>query len=508
MTEEPLPAESDAGVATSPTPEAEAEGDKKDARIQQTVDIREVGPCKKHIKVTVDRASINELMDVKFKDIVKDGQVAGFRPGKAPRRLVVKRFHKQVAEEVKGQLLVASLEQLADEHDIAPLAPPDINPSKLELPLDGPFIYEFEVEVRPEFDLPEYKGLKLKRPVHTFSAEEYAAEERRLLAEDGQVVPKDGPAELGDIVIADITPLDDQGQPLGETREVQLTVEKVLAFRDGMAPNFGEQLAGVKAGETRTIDMVLSSQLANAALRGKKVQLRLNVKDVKSVRMPELDEEYLSKFGVKTPEQLRELIRAVMERRLEYQQQQAARQQVTEYIASKANWQLPEDLLIRQARRALSRRVMEMRSNGISEDEIRRRVRVLEQDILRATEMSLREHFVLQKIAEAEKIEVNEEDLDDEIERIAAQSDESPRRVRARLEKEDMMDALAAEMIERKTLELILQSAEFEDVAIGADSRPDVGMVEQAAYSGEMRDLAAEAGATAAPAEGEAAAQQ
>src|SRR5262245_20888690 len=103
MADEPLPPESseETSVATSGTPEGE--GDKKESRIQQTVDIREVGPCKKHIKVTVDRASINELMDVKFKDLVKDGQVAGFRPGKAPRKLVVKRFHKQVAEEVKGQ---------------------------------------------------------------------------------------------------------------------------------------------------------------------------------------------------------------------------------------------------------------------------------------------------------------------------------------------------------------------------------------------------------------------
>src|SRR5215207_4123095 len=159
MTEEPRPSDSEAEpVATAGATEGatEGEGDKKEARIQQTVDIREVGPCKKHIKVTVDRASINELMDVKFKDLVKDGLVAGFRPGKAPRRLVVKRYHKQVADEVKGQLLVASLEQLADDHDIAPLAPPNINPNKLELPLDGPFIYEFEVEVRPEFDLPEY----------------------------------------------------------------------------------------------------------------------------------------------------------------------------------------------------------------------------------------------------------------------------------------------------------------------------------------------------------------
>ena len=91
---------------------------------------------------------------------------------------------------------------------------------------------------------------------------------------------------------------------------------------------------------------------------------------------------------------------------------------------------------------------------------------MLEQDILRTTELSLKEHFVLQKIAETEKIDVDEEDIDDEIERIAEQNDESPRRVRARLEKEDSIESLAAELVERKALDLILDTAEYEDVPL------------------------------------------
>ncbi len=485
------------GASATATEEKPEEGAKK---LKQTVEMRDIGPCKKHIKVIVDRVNVDELMDIKFKELVRGGVVAGFRPGKAPRKIIVRRFHKEVAQEVKNQLLVASLEQLAEDEDIAPLSPPNINPDKIEIPQEGPFIYEFDVEVRPEFDLPEYKGLKIRRPVHTFTDEEYQQEERRLLSADGQIVPKpEGNAQVGDVLVADVVTRDGDKE-VGSKREMQFHIEKQIAFKDCMAPRFAEQVQGANAGEQRTVDVVMSAQVADPALRGKTLHMQLDIKEVKAVRLPELNEEYLNRFGVQNVEQLRELLKVVLERRLEYQQNRSAREQILQHIAASAKWDLPEDLLIRQARRAIARRIMEMRSEGISEDEIKRRIRLMEQDILRTTELGLKEHFVLQKIAEVEKIEVSDEDLDDEIERIAAQNDESPRKVRARLEKEEMLEALAAEMIERKTVELILQSAEYEDVPIGEQAEPNVGVVEEQAVSGEMRDLAAEA-AQSAPTE-------
>ncbi|HEX5271747.1 MAG TPA: hypothetical protein VFW33_14715, partial [Gemmataceae bacterium] len=124
-----------------------------------------------------------------------------------------------------------------------------------------------------------------------------------------------------------------------------------------------------------------------------------------------------------------------------------------------------------------------------SEEEIRSRQRVLEQDVLRTTELSLKEHFVLQKIAEVEKIDVDEADIDDEIERMAEQNDESPRRVRARLEKEDLLEALAAEIIERKALDLILDSAEYEDTPLDQEAGTPATTVEVQTVPGEMQDL-------------------
>src|SRR3954469_18500587 len=198
--DETKPAEGAEGAAAE---EGKAENDGK---LKQTVEITDVGPCKKHVKITVERDAIDERFEEKFDELLKDGTAAvpGFRPGKAPRKYIVRKFRSSVTEDVRREVLMASLQQLAEDSNISPLAPPELAPEDLVLPEEGPFIYEFDVEVRPEFDLPDYKGLKLKRPVRTFSDADVEKEEKRILARYGRVIPKEGGAvELGDYIITD-----------------------------------------------------------------------------------------------------------------------------------------------------------------------------------------------------------------------------------------------------------------------------------------------------------------
>jgi trigger factor len=472
--------------------EAAGEGEeKKPEKLVQTVDMQDIGPCKKHVKVTVERAGIDKRLNEKFSELVKDSSVPGFRRGKAPRRVIERQFHKQVGDQVRTEVLMASLEQLGEENDIAPLTPPDLHPETIEIPKEGPLIYEFDVEVRPQFDLPNYKGLQLKRPIRTFNENDIDREVKRVLDPYGQLVPKDGAAELDDYVIADLT-VRDGARLVGTSKEVTIRVEPRLAFRDGMADRFGEQLRGASAGQARQIDITLSDRAADPALRGKTVQGTVEVKDVKRMRLPELTHEFLHNFGVHSEAQFRERVVRMLEMRLEYQQRQAARQQVLDQIAAASTWELPQDLLQRQARRAMGRRLMEMREAGMSDEEIRGQQRLLQQDVLRSTAQALKEHFVLQKIAEHEKIEVNEDEIDAAIEALAARSNESPRRVRARLEKDELLEPLAIEIIERKVLDLILENATFEDVPVGHPAEGTVATLEHQAVPGEMHDPTAE----------------
>jgi trigger factor len=481
--------------ASAPAGESAGEGTKEKEKLHQQVYIMDVGPCRKHIKVTVDRADVDKLLDAKYKELIGESWVPGFRPGKAPKQIVQRRFKKDVQEQVKSQVLLASLEQLADENDVAPLAPPNINPDKLLIPDEGPFVYEFEVEVRPQFELPNYKGLRLRRPTKTFTDADVDKEMKRILGNFGQLIPKDEPAEIGDYLIADMTTR--QGDRIiGTAKEITLRIDDTVTFRDAVANKFGAQTAGAKAGETRTVDITMTDAVADESLRGQTVQAALEVKDVKQLRLPELSEEFLQEqLGVKTEDQLRERVRLMLERRLEYTQRQSARGQVLEQIAAASTWDLPHDLLMRQARRALGRRMLEMREAGMSDEEIQSRQRLLERDVLDSTATALKEHFVLQKIAEVEKIEVEDDEIAAEIEAIADQTGDSPRRVRAQFEREDMIETLAAQLIERKALNLVLETAEYEDVPMGQEA--GLSASEAQAVPGEMKDP------TAAPPEEE-----
>jgi trigger factor len=464
----------------------ESGGEEKKEKLQQNVLIQDVGPCRKHIKVTVDRSNVDKLLAEKYKELVGDSWIPGFRKGKAPRKVVVRRFKKEVEDQIKGQLLLASLEQLAEENDVAPLAPPNINPDKLHIPEQGPFVYEFEVEVRPQFDLPDYKGLKLRRPVRTFSDDDVEQETKRVLGQFGQLVPKDGTADKGDYIIADMTTKHGE-RVVGTSKEVTFRIDDTVTFKDGVANKFGEETVGAKASDTRTVSIRMTDAVADESLKGQTVQAVLEVKDVKRMRLPELTEDFLKEqLGVRSEDQLRERVRLVLERRLEYAQRQSAREQVIAQIAAASTWDLPHDLLVRQSRRALGRRMLEMREAGMSDDEIKARQRLLERDVVNSTALALKEHFVLQKIAEVEKIELDDSEIEAEIEAIADQSGESARRVRAQFEREDMIETLAAQLIERKALNLILENASYEEYPMGQEA--GLSSVEAQAVPGEVKD--------------------
>ena len=491
------PVENSAGTAEETKPAIAAEsqtgdaekqdagGDEKPEKLTQQVVVTEVGPCRKHIKVSVERDAIDKRVNAKYKELMGDSWVPGFRPGKAPRQIVVRKFKKEVYDQIKGQVLLDSLEQLAEENDIAPISPPNLNPNRIEIPDSGPFTYEFEVEVRPQFDLPDYKGLKLKRPITTFSDADVQQEEQRVLSRYGQLVPKSGAAAKGDYVIVDMA-TNYEGKQIGSAKELTLRVDDTLAFRDSVASKFGEQTIGAKAGDTRVVDITMTDGVAVEALRGKTVKATLEIKDVKSLRLPELTHEFLHEFDLHTPEQFHEFVRTLLDRKLEYTQRQSAREQVLQQIAAASSWELPNDMLMRQAKKAMSRRIMEMREAGMSEDEIRARHRLLERDVLQSTTLALKEHFVLQKIAEVEKIEIDDDEVDAEIERMAAQTGESPRKVRAQMEREDLIETLATQLIERKALDLILGSAEYTDVPL--EPEKSMAASEAQAVEGEMKD--------------------
>ena len=437
-------------------------GEAEVVRLNQQVTVDVTDACTRHITVRVSHEDVERYLDADYAELVKTAMVPGFRPGHAPRRLVERRFRSDVADRVKMNLIMDCLSQMYEEQSLAAISEPDFNPEKIELPEEGDFVFEFDLEVRPEFEVPNWKGLKIDRPMREISEADVTTSLQNALARSAKLETKDGEIESGDFVEVSLA-FSHQGRTLSEAENEIIRVRPVLTFRDGKIENFGELLIGKVAGDSVTSFAQLSEDAPNYMLRGQKIDAKIAVREVKRLVLPELTPEFLHQIGFESEEELRGAIRQRLERQTEYHQQQSARRQITEQLAIGAEWELPPMLLRRQTERELARYVMELQRSGFSDEQILTYENYLRQNQRQETARSLREHFIFEKIAEDEKIEDLPEDYDQEIMLIAAQSEETPRRVRARLEKTGRMDVLRNQIIERKVVEKILAEATFTD---------------------------------------------
>lgn len=464
-------------VSVDPTTSVNTPTDPQTYKLSLEVKVDKTGPCKRHVSVKVPRKDLDFYHEAAIKDLLKNAAVPGFRAGHVPKQLIEKRFKKDVTDHVRQQILVDSLEQLAAEHELDAINEPDLKVADLILPDSGDFEYEFNVEVRPEFDLPNYRGLTIKRPVRTFDQADVDKYLKRLLTSYAPLTTVDRPAESGDTVVVDIT-INAGDEMLGRYTDRNVTLKPILALADAELPKFDELMKGAVPGDKRKGQATVSLEAANVEMRGEKVDIEFDVQNVMARNPVAIDEELLSAFSCDNEEDLREQVKETLERQLKYSQRQSARTQVLEKITESADWELPESLVRRQVENAMRRELLEMEQAGYPAEEIRARENALRQNAISTTRKALKEHFVLDRIATDEKLEVTPDDMEREIYLMAMQQGESARRVRARLEKQGLMENLAAQILERKAIDIVLDSAKYEDEPMSDNSDADVAQKE------------------------------
>ncbi|MDP7018134.1 MAG: trigger factor, partial [Pirellulaceae bacterium] len=432
--------------------------------------------CERHVTVTIPRADIDRYVGEAVDELRPKAEVPGFRPGRAPRKLVESRFQEQVAEQVKGSLLMDSMTQVSDDCDFSAISEPDFDFDAIELPAEGEMTFEFNIEVRPEFDLPEWENLDIEQPVHEYTDEEVDGRLDSLLGRYGQHASTEEPAAEDDQLKLNVTFRRD-GEVISTLEEESVRLMPKLSFANAQMDNFGELLTGAKVGDTFTASLTISDEAENESLRGQEVDADFEVLNVLRLEKPEVNEEFLNKIGgFEHADQLRTAVRAEMERQFTYHQNQKLRQQVTEQLTADANWDLPPDLLKRQASRELERAVLELQSSGFSQEVIRAHANQLRQNAADNTKRALQEHFILERIAEENDIEADPEDFEREVMMIALQRNESPRRVRARMEKQGQMDTLRNQILERKVVDLIASKANITETEFEPEVEDTAGV--------------------------------
>lgn len=443
-----------------------AVADETEQEFQYTVKVEDAGPATKKVTVEIPPQRIAEKLAEQFKDIRKQAAIPGFRPGHAPQKLVEKRFNADVREQVRRTLVSESYEQAIEKHSLQVIGEPDFDdPDKIQLPEgDAPLSYSFQVEVQPDIKLPELKGLKVKKPRIDVTGENVQQAMNNLLEQQGTLVPvEDRGVQAKDYLTADVHAKVD-GKEVTHQHDAQL-VARPGRIAGIQVDDLDKQIEGLKPGETRTIKAKASDTHANEELRGKEVDIEIALKDIKRLELAELSEEFLSNLGFKTEQELRDALRKQMEERLNYDIQQAMREQVNKYLLDSVQIELPSKLSDRQTDRIVSRRTVDLMMRGMPREQVEANIEQLRGGAKDEAARELKLFFILQKVASEQNVDVSEAELNGRIAMLASQRGRRPEKVKQEMAKDGSLANLYIQMREQKAIDKVLESAEIEEVA-------------------------------------------
>jgi len=466
-------AEAAEGAADKPTDAAaeahEAAEGQEPQLPEYQVEVTDVGTLRKKVTVTVPAEKIEAKRDELYGELRDTAQVPGFRVGHAPRRLIEKRFGKEVGQDVRNTLVGEALGTAIEKADLNALGQPDLDLESIELPASGDLSFSFEVEVAPEFELPELTGIRLTK--RTLEVTDERVDEALDQWRRGQArfEPTDEPAEEGDVVTADATI---SGEGVEDVHRSGLTLRVAPGQIEGLPlVELGETLAGTKAEGTAELTVTAPQAHPNEDWRGKVLTVRIHVSEVRRRVLPDLDDAFAAQYGLDNAAQLREEMRRNLEARVHSEQQQDLRDQLEQYLLENVELEVPEQAAGRQTDRVLRRRYVDLLRRGVPREQIDEYLTELQ---AAASEQAVRElklSFILGKICQEKEIDVADEEINAAIAQMARLQDRRPERLRQELDQDGSLEMLAQNLREQKALDELLKTAEISEVDAAAEAQ-------------------------------------
>ncbi|MBL4698939.1 MAG: trigger factor [Phycisphaerales bacterium] len=435
--------------------------------ISNTVKIEDVGPCRKRITIDIPAEVVDSQIESALASVSHEANIPGFRKGHAPRRLVEKKFGAYLKEETKSRLISSAYQEAISENDLKVLSQPPAEAMEgIEIETGKPVHFEVEVEVMPEFELPELKGIKVFKPDSTLPDGMVAEEINKIAINEGSLDEREDSAK-GDYLTGNAVMTDAEG-----TEHYNIEGAVVQIPQDGkegmilgvIVPDFSKQVGTPKDGDKLTIKLTGPENHEVEALRGKDLTIAYEVVKVYRI-VPAVMSDLVAKYGFNDEEQLNEMVSAQLTQRAEVQQQAVMRQQITKFLADEISFELPEGLTAQQAARNLERRRMEMMYRGVDPTEIEQHMAELRSASSESAASELKKFFILNKVSESMEVTVEEPEVNAQLVQLAMQQGKRPEQVRDELIKSGQAQTLLQQIREHKTVDLILADAEVEEIS-------------------------------------------
>ncbi|MEX0776253.1 MAG: trigger factor [Phycisphaeraceae bacterium] len=447
----------------------------EEARGEQKVTVEDAGPARKALTIEVPAERIAKKIESGYTKLRTDAAIPGFRRGRAPKRLIEKRFGESLRDDARGQILSECYSQAIEDEKLDVIGEPDIKDlESIKLPDEGPLTFKVEVEVSPKVELPALEGIDLKKPKLETSDAQIDEEVEHLRERFGKMQEAAGPAQSGDYLQAEVHIREgenaaDDAPEIGHWPEayVYVTGEK-QDFRGHVAgivvQDLGTRLVGKNVGDVERISMTGPAGHEDERIKGKPITIVVNLKKLERLQ-PAALEELPPHLGLETVEEVRGRIGEMLKGRHQREQATALHKQITDYLMEKVNLELPEGLSKRQTARLLQRQAMEMAYQGVPEQEIQQKIADMRSGSEEEARRQLKLFFIINEAAKKLNIEVSENEVNGMIAMMAMQQSRRPEKLRQEMQRNGQIEQVYLQARERKTLDKIIEQSKVEEVA-------------------------------------------
>ena len=429
------------------------------------IQVNDLSETRKSLVVTLDKGEVDTEHQAVVGEYTKLARLPGFRPGKAPSAMVVKRFGKEIADEFKQKVVAKAYRGAIEEKKLDVLNIVNVEEGSIESGLSA--AVTITIDVRPEFKLPEYVGLPTQVETTDVADAEVDSVIEGLRAERADFKVAARPAQKGDYVKLGYEGLV-EGKPIADLApdkqiygKVPQTWEEVEGAQEGVIPGLGRQLGGLKTGDKKSVDITFPAEFAPVpALAGKAAVYAVEIQEIRERILPPLDAEFFKAQKVDDLEGLRNQVRTNLKMQKEYQNRAAQRRQVADLLAAKIDFPVPQSLVDAETQGVLRQFIEENMRRGVASEQFEKDKKELFDGARKAATNRVKLQFVLAKIAEAEKITVTESDIDTFIYREAQRTNQKPDKLIKELTKDrEQLRSIQQSIIFDKSVDFLVSKA-------------------------------------------------
>ena len=429
-------------------------------------ELTDLSPTRKEITIEIEPAIVRQTYDRISDRYAKLANVPGFRRGHAPRGVVRTRYKSEIRGEVLRELVPDAVNEAIDKHELTAVGQPNVDlgdAEKSEQFGDQPISLKVDVEVLPKVDLGDYKGIAASRSVRPVTDQDVDQVITGLREASASLQPvEDRGAQLGDTVSADFV-----GKFLDKPEDENIDVKdvEVVLGGEGVQQEFTDNLLAGKADDEKTFTVDYPSDFTSEGLAGRKVEYSAKVNAVRVKELPELDDEWASSLGeeIDSIATLRTKIRQDLELRAKAEADQRVRRDVLRSLLETHQFEVPETLVKHQTTTRFQELVRDMMNRGVDPRNEALDWKRAQEELATQAQEDVRASLLLELIADAEQIDVSDQEIDEEINQIAAATRQPLERVHATLTKEGGKRSIANRLRNRKALDLLIQNARVND---------------------------------------------